>query len=113
MTEGAVTALGALSGLLTTAAFLPQFVKTFRDRDVAGLSRATYAVLTAGILGWLVYGVMRRDLALAASNAIMLVLVAGVAVMAFRFPRGDAQGHHHDGIDPASARSTGRRRRER
>lgn len=50
----AVTALGFLAAFLTTAAYVPQVIKTWRSGSSADLSPGTFSMLTAGILAWLV-----------------------------------------------------------
>ncbi|NLB00756.1 MAG: SemiSWEET transporter [Methanomicrobiales archaeon] len=71
----AVTALGLIAGSLTTLSFAPQVIRAWRTRSTADLSLAMLVVFLAGILLWLVYGVVREDLAIIAANAITAVLI--------------------------------------
>lgn len=82
-----VTALGFLAAFLTTAAYVPQVVKTWRSGSSADLSPGTFGMLTAGILAWLVYGFLTRDLPIIAANAVTLGLVASVLVHVLRSRR--------------------------
>ena len=70
-----VTALGLIAGSLTTLSFAPQVIRAWRTRSIADLSFAMLVVFLAGILLWLVYGVVREDLAIIAANAITAVLI--------------------------------------
>lgn len=70
-----VTALGLIAGSLTTLSFAPQVIRAWRTRSTADLSFAMLVVFLAGILLWLVYGVVREDLAIIAANAITAVLI--------------------------------------
>jgi MtN3 and saliva related transmembrane protein len=77
--------LGYLAALLTTVAFVPQAWKTFRTRDVSGISLGMYSVFTAGVAAWLVYGVLRGDWPIILANAVTLALACAVLVMKLRF----------------------------
>jgi MtN3 and saliva related transmembrane protein len=76
-----VTALGLLAATLTTLAFVPQVVKTWRTRSTADISLGMFAILTAGITAWLVYGAVIGDLPLILANAVTLVLAGTILVL--------------------------------
>jgi len=71
-----VEIIGMLAALLTTAAFVPQAAKVVRTRDTAAISLAMYALFTAGIALWGVYGVMTWQWSIIIANAITFVLAA-------------------------------------
>jgi MtN3 and saliva related transmembrane protein len=77
-------AIGLLAALLTTAAFLPQVLHTLATRDTRGISLRMYVVFVAGVLLWLVYGLLKRDLPLIAANAVTLALAGTVLVLKLR-----------------------------
>ena len=64
--------IGASAALLTTIAFLPQAYKSYKTRDLSGISLPMYSILTLGVGLWLVYGVLIGDWPLMVSNAITL-----------------------------------------
>jgi MtN3 and saliva related transmembrane protein len=66
--------LGFAAGTLTTAAFVPQVVRAWRTRSVRDLSLAMLAIFTAGVVLWLVYGLMVGDRPLVVFNVITLAL---------------------------------------
>lgn len=70
--------VGWLAAILTTAAFVPQAVLTLRSRDTRSLSAGMYSLFTAGVLCWLLYGVVRRDAALVLANAVTFGLAATI-----------------------------------
>jgi MtN3 and saliva related transmembrane protein len=70
--------LGYPAAALTTLAFLPQAWLTLRTRNVAGISAATYAALTAGVGLWLVYGWNQGDWALILANGVTLPLAGSI-----------------------------------
>lgn len=91
-----VEIIGMVAAILTTAAFVPQAAKVVRTRDTAAISLAMYALFTAGIALWGVYGVMTWQWSIIIANAITFVLAAIIlsikvrAVLATRATRGQA-----------------------
>jgi MtN3 and saliva related transmembrane protein len=91
-----VEIIGMVAAILTTAAFVPQAAKVVRTRDTAAISLAMYALFTAGIALWGVYGVMTWQWSIIIANAITFVLAAIIlsikvrAVLVTRATRGQA-----------------------
>jgi MtN3 and saliva related transmembrane protein len=79
------TALGTVAGILTTAAFLPQVVKTWRTRSARDISGAMFGAFSVGVALWIVYGVMVRSAPVVVANGVTLVLAVAVLVMKARF----------------------------
>ena len=77
-----VTLLGFVAGTLTTLAFLPQVVKTWRSKSSKDLSISTLGMISSGVMLWLVYGLLIGDLPIIAANSVTLVLVVSVFVLA-------------------------------
>jgi MtN3 and saliva related transmembrane protein len=70
-----MTTLGLIAGTLTTLSFLPQVVRSLRTRHAGDLSGAWLLIFGFGTATWLVYGVLRSDVAVAAANAVTFALV--------------------------------------
>jgi MtN3 and saliva related transmembrane protein len=82
-----VTVIGLLAGLLTTACWLPQVVKTTRLGDADEFAWPYLGMLLAGLTGWAVYGIFRGDVPLALYNCLTLVLVLIVTSVKVRGTR--------------------------
>jgi MtN3 and saliva related transmembrane protein len=78
------TAIGLLAALLTTAAFLPQVLHTLATRDTRGISLRMYAIFVAGVLLWLIYGLLTHDWPLILANAVTLLLAGAVLILKLR-----------------------------
>lgn len=65
--------IGYLAGFLTTIAWWPQVYKTWRSKNVDGLSMMYYLMLTIGLSLWLVYGIALGLATLIIPNAISVV----------------------------------------
>ncbi len=79
-----VTLLGFVAAACTTASFVPQVMHSLRTRDTRGISLGMYAVFTAGIALWLVYGVLLGDWPIIVANGITLALCAAVLLLKLR-----------------------------
>jgi MtN3 and saliva related transmembrane protein len=66
--------IGLLAATCTTLAFLPQVIHTIRRKRTEDISLLMYLAFTIGILLWLVYGLLLRDLPLIIANSITLFL---------------------------------------
>jgi MtN3 and saliva related transmembrane protein len=79
-----VTILGLLAGILTTVAFIPQVIKTWRSHSTHDISLAMFAIFTAGVFAWLIYGLVIEDLPIIAANSVTLVLAGSILIMKIR-----------------------------
>lgn len=77
--------IGYLAGLLTTLALVPQVWRTWRTRDVSGISLRMYSIFTLGVAIWLVYGLMLRETPMILANSVSLALALLVLAMKLRF----------------------------
>lgn len=81
------TYLAFIAGALTSTGYLPQIVKGLRTGTMADVSFLMPAVLGLGMLLWLVYGVVREDLAIIVANAVGSTLTAVLVIMKLRYDR--------------------------
>lgn len=77
--------IGLAAALLTTIAFLPQAIKTWRTRSARDISLGMFVALVTGICLWLVYGLLIGDLPLILANGVTLVLAGSILVFKLRF----------------------------
>jgi MtN3 and saliva related transmembrane protein len=82
--EALIQGIGYIAGILTTVAFVPQLVKTWRSGSTGDLSLTMLTTFAIGILLWLVYGVAVASWPLMLSNAITLALNALLLMMKVR-----------------------------
>ena len=76
-----IETLGYIAAFLTTAAFLPQTIKTIRSRDTASISLAMYVMFTTGIALWLGYALLIESMPMIIANIITFVLSATILVL--------------------------------
>ena len=80
-----ITLLGFVAGSLTTAAFVPQVLKTWRTRSTEDISLGMFAVFAMGVSLWLVYGIYVGSLPIVLANGITLALAGAMVVFKLRF----------------------------
>ena len=82
-----VDIFGFIAAILTTSAFLPQVIKTIREKNTKSLSLPMYLILTSGLLLWLTYGILIKDWALIIANSItgVLALIILVAIIKYDY----------------------------
>ncbi len=79
--------LGYTAGLLTTLAFLPQAVRTWRTRSAGDLSWGMLLIFMTGLLVWLLYGLALGAWPIVLFNALTFGLNLGIAATKFREER--------------------------
>jgi MtN3 and saliva related transmembrane protein len=77
--------LGSFAGLLTTAAFVPQVLKTWRSKSAEDLSLATLVTFTTGVVLWLLYGLRLEAAPIIVANIVTLVLNVTLIVLKWRY----------------------------
>lgn len=73
--------LGLVAGSLTTFAFVPQVVRTWRTRSTHDLSMGWIATFLGGVIAWLAYGIVLGAWPIIAANVVTLGLVLSLLVM--------------------------------
>ncbi|HNX18233.1 MAG TPA: SemiSWEET transporter [Methanoregula sp.] len=70
-----ITLVGFIAGALTTFAYVPQVVKSWRLKETKDLSLSMLVLYAVGVSLWLVYGIWMDALPVIAANGISLVLI--------------------------------------
>jgi len=81
------TTLGLIAGTLTTIAYLPQLIKTWKSKSADDLSWSMLITLCVGIVLWLVYGVYVHDIPVICANVVTLVFSSIILALKIRYQR--------------------------
>ena len=73
--------LGYVAAILTTAAFVPQAIKAFKTRSTKDMSLLMWLFFCAGVLCWLIYGLLLGAGPIIGANAVTLLLAGAVLVL--------------------------------
>lgn len=106
MDRPVIEAVGLLAGTLTTLAFLPQVLKTWRTKRTDDLSLSMLVSFATGVALWLVYGLLIRSLPVILSNVITLLLA--LVLVAFKLRRTDAPSGRRSGPRNGNVPVTGK-----
>lgn len=79
--------IGYGAAVLTTAAFVPQALKSWSSRDLSGISLSMYSLFTLGVSLWLFYGIALQSWPIILANGITLALAGVVLALKIRHLR--------------------------
>jgi MtN3 and saliva related transmembrane protein len=79
--------IGAIAGVLTTAAFVPQVWKIYRTKSGKDISGRMMSLFSAGVVLWLIYGILLQSMPLIFSNLVTLVLALAIIVLKLHYGR--------------------------
>ena len=77
--------VGTLAGILTTVAFIPQVVKTWRSRSADDISLLMFLVFTVGVFCWLLYGIGLNSMPIIIANSVTLLLAGSILVLKLQY----------------------------
>ncbi len=80
-----IETLGIIAACCTTFSFLPQAIKTIREKDTSGISATMYTIFTTGTILWLGYGILTVNFPIMFANAITSMLAATILFYKFRY----------------------------
>lgn len=69
-----VDLLGAVAGAITTLTFLPQVIKTIKDKSARDISLMMFIIAAVNEAMWIVYGALKNDWVILLTNAVILCL---------------------------------------
>lgn len=82
--------IGLFAGVCTASSLLPQLVKTVKEKKAEEISKAMLLILMTGVAVWIVYGIMRKDMPIIATNAFSLLLNIAMMVLRVKYGKGQA-----------------------
>lgn len=81
----ATALIGFLAACCSTAAFIPQVIKTWRTRSAVDISLAMFAAVLSGSILWMLYAWLQQDLPVFGTNATILVLASAMLYLKLRY----------------------------
>lgn len=77
--------VGMIAGTMTTFAYFPQVIKTYKSRSAKDLSLGMISLLTFGVFLWTVYGLIIMKPAIILANMLTFLLSVALLHAKFRF----------------------------
>jgi MtN3 and saliva related transmembrane protein len=87
MNVDAFTFLGVLAGVITSVGFIPQLVKGYQTKRLTDVSYGMPLFLAFGMIAWLIYGILREDLAIILANAFGVSCNLFLVMLKHRYAR--------------------------
>src|SRR5690606_36473615 len=82
-----VEIIGYTAGTLTTLTFLPQVIKTLKEKSAKDVSLAMFLIAATNQILWIFYDVLQRDNAIIFTNATILVLSLTMIFLKLKYGR--------------------------
>jgi MtN3 and saliva related transmembrane protein len=79
--------IGLFAGICTASSLLPQLIKTIKEKKADEISKAMLLVLMTGVATWIVYGILRDDLPIIATNSFSLLLNFAMMFLRVKYGR--------------------------
>jgi MtN3 and saliva related transmembrane protein len=80
-----VTWLGLIAAFCTTISLLPQTIKIITQKQTRDISLSMYIIFTSGVLLWLVYGIMTKDMPVILANVVTFVFSFIILVLKIKY----------------------------
>jgi MtN3 and saliva related transmembrane protein len=80
------TVIGLAAAICTTAANLPQLKKAWTTGQTDDISLKTLLLFACGLVLWVAYGALQKDVVIILANGISLALVAGLVYLKLQTP---------------------------
>lgn len=84
------TWIGFAAAAFTTFSLFPQVLRIWRTRQAEAISVPAFIFFAAGVLLWLIYGIMDRDFPLIVANSITFILSSSIVVLSLIFRKQNA-----------------------
>ena len=81
------TVIGLTAAVCTTAANLPQLKKAWVTGQTDDLSLKTLLLFGSGLVLWIFYGVLQRDIVIMLANGISLLILSAILYLKVLQPR--------------------------
>ena len=69
-----IDVFGYFAAILTTAAFLPQLIKTLKTKKADDVSLTTLIMFIIGVLSWIIYGYKISSKPILIANLVTIIL---------------------------------------
>lgn len=80
-----IDVIGSIAATLTTLAFVPQVIQTWKSKHARDLSLGMFSMFTTGVVLWLIYGLMIGSWPIIIANAITAALAGTILYFKLRF----------------------------
>ena len=77
--------LGYTAGVLVTASFIPQTIKSWKTKSTGDLSLARYSMYTLGLFLWTIYGIIILSWPMIIMTSLDTLLAVSIVLMKLKY----------------------------
>lgn len=85
MSDELIQGIGIAAGACTAISLIPQIIKIQREKKAEDISVVYLAVLLLGLVLWIIYGVLRKDIPVIATNVVSVIINVVTIVMKWKY----------------------------
>ena len=90
--------IGIAAGILTAASMMPQVIKTIKTKEADHVSALMLILLIGGIILWVIYGIMKKDMPIICTNGFSLLVNVTMLFLRWRFSSDHGRLQHSQKI---------------
>ena len=79
------TILGYTASAVTVFTFLPQVIKTWKEKSAKNVSLLMFVIAIANEILWIAYGVRRDDMVIILTNVVMMCMASVMIYLKLRY----------------------------
>lgn len=83
---------GIAAGVLTAASMMPQVFKTMKTKKAENVSPLMLIILISGVMLWIVYGVLKKDIPIICTNSFSLLVNLTMFYLQWKFGENKMNG---------------------
>lgn len=73
--------VGFLAAVLSSASFVPQAYKSWKTKDLSGISLPMYSIFVLAVVLWLIYGLLINSIPVVLANIVTLIPASFVLIL--------------------------------
>ncbi len=77
--------IGLIAATLTTACFIPQVYKVWKEKSTKDISLVMYIVFMIGLALWLYYGIKKESISMILANSGTLLLAFAIFIAKLKY----------------------------
>ncbi|MEO5563586.1 MAG: SemiSWEET transporter [Chitinophagaceae bacterium] len=76
MTQLGIDILGYSAGVVTAVTFLPQVIKTWKEKSAKDISLMMFVIAIVNEIMWIAYGILLNNWIIILTNSILMVMAS-------------------------------------
>lgn len=80
-----VDVLGYAACAVTALTFLPQVLKTWKEKSAANVSLMMFLIAFVNEVMWIAFGILRNDMVIIVTNVLMIIMCSIMITLKLRY----------------------------